>query len=119
MATEITPPGSFHEHSPTPPPTKERPLSRSAQRVLNNFKLHRAGQRPQFWWQCRLALNDYTEALRVLDSESSLRGYVEDKVRYDYDPCRSYLTIRMPSALHDVFCAKVVEEISRQLKQLK
>lgn len=25
----------------------------------------------------------------------------------------------MPSALHDVFCAKVVEEISRQLKQLE
>lgn len=39
--------------------------------------------------------------------------------RYDYDPCRSRLTIRMPSALHDVFCAKIVEEISRQLKQLE
>ncbi|KAJ5844845.1 hypothetical protein N7534_008514 [Penicillium rubens] len=36
---------------------------------------------------------------------------------YVYDPCRSYLTIRMPSPLHDVFCAKIVEEISRQLNQ--
>lgn len=39
--------------------------------------------------------------------------------RYDYDPCRSCLTIRMPSVLHDVFCAKIVEEISRQLKQFE
>ncbi|KAJ5843735.1 uncharacterized protein N7525_001476 [Penicillium rubens] len=99
MATEITPPGSFQENPLAPPPTKEKPLSRSAQRVLNCFKLHRA------------------EALRVLDSDNLLKGYVEDKVRYDYDPCRSSLTIRMPCPLHDIFCAKIVEEISRQLKQ--
>jgi hypothetical protein len=81
MATEITPPGSFQELPLTPPPTKEKSLSRSAQRVLNCFKLHRAGQRPRFWWQHRLDLNDYTEALRVLDSDNPLKGYVEDKVR--------------------------------------
>lgn len=39
--------------------------------------------------------------------------------RYDYDPCRSCLTIRMPSPLHDVFCAKIVEEILQQLKQFQ
>lgn len=81
MATEITPPGSFQELPLTPPLTKEKLLSRSAQRVLNSFKLHRAGQRPRFWWKHQLALDDYTEALRALDGDDLLRGYVEDKVR--------------------------------------
>lgn len=81
MATQITPPGSFLEPPLTPPLKKDKTSSRSAQRVLNCFKLHRVGHRPQFWWQHRLAFNDYREALLVLDSDSSLRDYVEDKVR--------------------------------------
>lgn len=39
--------------------------------------------------------------------------------RYDYDPCRCYLTIRMPSPVHDTFCARIVDEISRQLRQFQ
>lgn len=81
MATQITPPESFLEPPLTPPLTKDKAPSRSAQRVLNYFKLHRVGHRPQFWWQHRLAFNDYREVLLVLDSDSSLRDYVEDKVR--------------------------------------
>lgn len=81
MATEITPPGSFLEAPLTPPPTEEKTSSRSAQRALNCFKLHRAGYRPQYWWQHRLKLADYTETLRVLDSDKPLREYVGDKVR--------------------------------------
>lgn len=79
MATEITPPGSFLESPLTPPLTKEK--SKTTQRVLNYFKLHRAGHRPQLWWQHRLALDEYTEVLQVLDGDDSLRGYIEDKVR--------------------------------------
>ncbi|KAJ5485477.1 hypothetical protein N7539_005465 [Penicillium diatomitis] len=41
--------------------------------MLNCFKLHRAGQRPRFWWQHRLALNDYTETLRALDDDNLLK----------------------------------------------
>ncbi|KAH8431861.1 uncharacterized protein LDX57_009512 [Aspergillus melleus] len=119
MATGITPTGGFQELPLTPPLTNEKLLSRSAQRVLNHFKLHKAGHRPRFWWQHQLSLRQYAEALRALNSDNLLRSYVEDKVRYDYDPCRSSLIIRMPSVLHDVFCAKIVEEILRQLKQLE
>ena len=39
--------------------------------------------------------------------------------RYDYDPCRYCLTIQMPSPVNNIFCAKIVEEILRQLKQLE
>lgn len=81
METEITPPGSFLEPPLTPPPTEEKPLSRSAQSVLNCFHLHRAGHRPQFWWEHRLVWKDYTEVLSVLNGDYSLRDYVEDKLR--------------------------------------
>lgn len=39
--------------------------------------------------------------------------------RYDYDPCRFCLTIRMPSPVHDTFCARIVDEISKQLRQFQ
>ncbi|KAF4772265.1 hypothetical protein HAV15_011268 [Penicillium sp. str.  len=87
MASEVTPPRSFLEPPLTPPLTKEKALLRAAQRVLNYLKLHRAGHRPQFE--------------RVYGNFTYARWY-------DYDPCRSCLTIRMPSPLHDVFCAKIV-----------
>ncbi|KAJ6167283.1 hypothetical protein N7497_000126, partial [Penicillium chrysogenum] len=89
-----------------------------AQSVLNCFKLHREGRRLESWWQHRLTPDQYTEVLRVLDGDESLRGYVEDKIRrsegmvielyyrLDYDPRRSRLTIRMPSPLHDIFFCK-------------
>ena len=81
MAAGITPPGSVLEPPLTPPPTEEKPLSRSAQSVVNLLRLHQAGHRPQPWWEHRLRPDQYTQVLRVLDSDESLRNYVEDKVR--------------------------------------
>jgi hypothetical protein len=81
MAAGITPPGSVLEPPLTPPPTEEKPLSRSAQSVVNLLRLHLAGHRPQPWWERRLRPDQYTQVLRVLDSDESLRNYVEDKVR--------------------------------------
>lgn len=81
MAAGITPPGSFLEPPLTPPPTVQKPLSRSAQSVINHFRLHRASHRPRFWWEGRLKPDDYTQILCVLDADESLRNYVEDKVR--------------------------------------
>ncbi|CAG7924591.1 unnamed protein product [Penicillium olsonii] len=103
----------------TPSPSQEKMLSTSAQNVLNCFSLHRKGQRPRSWWQHQLTPDQYTEVLRVLDGDESLRGYVEDKIRLDYDPRRSRLTIRMPSPLHDRFCAKVVSKILNRLTELQ
>lgn len=81
MEKKTTPTGSFVNTPPTPPPSEEKKLSTSAQSVLNYFKLHRKGRRPQSWWQHRLTPDQYTEVLRVLDGDESLRGYVEDKIR--------------------------------------
>ncbi|KAJ5507054.1 hypothetical protein N7527_009197 [Penicillium freii] len=119
MEKKITPTGSFVHTPPTPPPSEEKKLSTSAQSVLDCFELHREGRRPQSWWQYRLTQDQYTEVLRALDGDESLRGYVEDKIRLDYDPRRSRLTIRMPSPLHDLFCAEVVSKILNQLTELQ
>ncbi|KAJ6069163.1 hypothetical protein N7499_011050 [Penicillium canescens] len=117
MATNNTPPGSVFVPPLTPPPTVEKPLSKSTQNVVNRFRLHREGYRPGPWWEGRVRPNDYTQVLHVLDADRPLQKYVDDKLRYDYDPCRSRLTIRMPSPLHDTFCARIVDEISRQIRQ--
>ncbi|CAG7921676.1 unnamed protein product [Penicillium olsonii] len=119
MASGITPSGNFLEAPPTPPPTGHKPLSRIAQRVVTYFRRHRANHRPSSWWESRLKPDGYLEVLGVLDADENLRGYVEDKIRYDYDPRRCRLTIRMPSPVHDTFCARIVNEISRQLRQLQ
>ncbi|KAJ5551683.1 hypothetical protein N7535_000373 [Penicillium sp. DV-2018c] len=119
MEETITPTGSFVNTPPTPPPSETKKLSTSAQNVLNCFKLHREGQRPESWWQHRLTPDQYTEVLRVLDGDEALRGYVEDKIRLDYDHRQSRLTIRMPSPLHDLFCDKVVSKIVNQLTELQ
>ncbi|CDM28466.1 unnamed protein product [Penicillium roqueforti FM164] len=116
MVADISPPGSVFEPLMSPP-RAEKPLSRSAQSVMDCLRLHRAGHRLGSWWQRRLRPDDYAQVLRALDADESLRNYVEDKVRYDYDPCRCCLTIRMSSPLHDTFCARVADEISRQLRQ--
>ncbi|KAJ5801685.1 uncharacterized protein N7518_003753 [Penicillium psychrosexuale] len=106
LMDEITPSGSFLNPPLTPPPTEEKRLSRSTQAVLDCLELHRAGQRPpESWWQRRLTADDYSEVLRMLEGDQSLYGYVEDKVRLDYDPYQSLVTIRMPTPLHDIFCA--------------
>ncbi|KAJ5096708.1 hypothetical protein N7456_007429 [Penicillium angulare] len=119
MAAKANPPASLLEDFLTPPLIAEKPLSRSGARVLNCFKLHRAGVRPQPWWQHRLPPGDYSKVLNVLVRDENLQNYVEDKVRYDYEPRHSYLSFRMPSPVHNIFCAGIAEEVLRQLKQFE
>lgn len=119
MAAAFTPPGSVR-HSPlTPPYTAGKSISKTAQSVLNCLRLHQIGRRPKTWWEYQIRPTVYAQILLVLDADDSLRHYVEDKVRFDYDPCRHSLAIRMPSPLHDTFCARLVDEISDQIKQFQ
>lgn len=47
MVAGITLLGSVLDPPLTPPPTEEKPLSRSAQSVVNLLRLYLAGHRPQ------------------------------------------------------------------------
>ncbi|KAL3490935.1 hypothetical protein BJX62DRAFT_225614 [Aspergillus germanicus] len=87
--------------------------------ILNAFQYHYNGGKPHPWVSYRLRLEEYADLLRKLESKSHLSTYIKRKSRYDYDPHRSRLTIRMPTALHETFCVEVVSEITRQLDMIK
>lgn len=57
--------------------SEEKNLSTNAQSVLNCFKLHREGRRPQVWWHHRLTPDEYTEVLRVPDGAEFPGGIIE------------------------------------------
>ena len=81
MATDVTPPGSVFEPPLTPPPTAEKAWSPSAERVVKHLRLHRAHHQLSPWWEIRLQPRIYVQILDILDTDKSLRSYVEDKVR--------------------------------------
>lgn len=81
MANNKTPPGSVFLRPLTPPLTAERPLSKGAQNVVNRFRLHREGYRPNPWWERPLKPKDYHQVLDSLDVDERLQKYVDDKVR--------------------------------------
>ncbi|KAB8240717.1 hypothetical protein BDV35DRAFT_108602 [Aspergillus flavus] len=119
MASDITPPGSDPVTPLTPPPTEEK-ASPIVTKVLRLLRQHRQGYRPQSYWvEYTLKPNEYVDFTKLLGSDERLSGYVKDKVRYDYNPCGCRLTVRMPTAIHDTFCAKLAGEISNQLRQFE
>lgn len=109
MADHITPPGSFVSSILTPPPTGGKAIS-NVSLLIDTFQRHRKGYRPDPWIVYPLAPGAYTELLRRLRFDIDLEEYVRHRVRYDYDPRRSVLTIRMPTPLHEIFCAEVAGE---------
>ncbi|KAI9761450.1 MAG: hypothetical protein M1840_001794 [Geoglossum simile] len=50
--------------------------------------------------------------------QEDLWGYVDDKIRYDWNPFTGELIYRMPTAIHDVFIGYVVTEIITWLYSL-
>ncbi|KAL4961395.1 uncharacterized protein BDV14DRAFT_180619 [Aspergillus stella-maris] len=92
MAKDITPPNSFIQPPLTPPPT-DKVTPSSVSQIINIFDKHRRGFRQDPWTEYTLRPDEYHE----------FQGY-------DYEPLESRLAIRMPTPLHETFCAKVVSE---------
>ncbi|KAF2729083.1 hypothetical protein EJ04DRAFT_502924 [Polyplosphaeria fusca] len=116
----ITPPSSFANDPLTPPPTEERPFSQAG-RIISLFKSIRDGRhsREQPWTEIELAPGEYDEIERQLRRDEALYGYVQDKVRYDYNADLRRLVIRMPSGVHELFIDAVEDEIRSQLKAIR
>lgn len=81
MAAGVTPPGSISGRPLTPPPTEEKPLSTRTQAVINFFRRHREGSRPNAWTRYYIDSGDYERLLSLLDADKNLRSYIDDKVR--------------------------------------
>jgi len=56
------------------------------------------------------------ERLLLADTDDSLWGFVDDKIRYDFDADRNQVVVRMPTNLHKMFLKGVEISISFQLR---
>ncbi|OKP09499.1 hypothetical protein PENSUB_5148 [Penicillium subrubescens] len=81
MAAGVTTPTSLAGRPFTPPPTEEKPSSKRTEAVINFFRRHRGGFRPGAWTQYQVDSGDYKSLLSLLDADSRLRTYVDDKIR--------------------------------------
>lgn len=81
MASDITPLGSDPAAPLTPPPTDEKalPIIATVLRLLR--QIQQDSQSLSSWVEYPLKPNDYVHFTRLLESDRSLWGYVEDKVR--------------------------------------
>ncbi|KAF2788691.1 hypothetical protein K505DRAFT_366255 [Melanomma pulvis-pyrius CBS 109.77] len=116
----ITPPLSFVDPPLTPPPTDEKTFTQ-APRVIALFKDIEAGKsvKQPPWTVLQLARGEYDEIERRLEQDELLCGYVKDKIRYDYDGNKNRLVVRMPTAVHELFIARVEDTIFSQLKSIR
>ncbi|KAL6229223.1 hypothetical protein BDW75DRAFT_245926 [Aspergillus navahoensis] len=115
MAKDTTPPNSFVRSPLTPPPTDKVSPS-NVSRIINFFDKHCHGYRQGPWTEYSLDLDEYNVLQGQVGKGSNLRKY--RKIRYDYEPLKSRLAIRMPTPLHETFCAKVIREIISQLESV-
>jgi hypothetical protein len=81
MADHITPPGTVTESPLTPPPS-DRKASFRISSVVNVLRSHKKGCGVKPWAVYLLSPDDYEGLLRALDSDSYLKSYVEDKIRW-------------------------------------
>ena len=135
LPDRITPPGSLVASPLTPPPTDSKPtkLVRKILDILRQCKDGRyTSESP--WRTYRIQRKEYDDLIGLVKKERSLWAFIEDKFRYskcnawlvcfnfwrfryDYDSLTEVLTLRMPSYAHELFLARVVEEIQNKLRE--
>ncbi|KAJ9633941.1 hypothetical protein H2199_009190 [Coniosporium tulheliwenetii] len=117
-----TPPDSGSElPSPTSTTPKFQRPSRAALRCLRLIRALKNGRPVEFgsWHKEWLRPGQFGELVRLLERDERLKGYWEDKVRYDYDPSLNIFILRMPtSVLHEYFSTSVTTRIRSELQNL-
>ncbi|RFU72612.1 telomere-associated recq-like helicase [Trichoderma arundinaceum] len=108
----------------TPPPTVDRDQATNSSdetRVLSLF-IARANQDKL---ETDLGLDtfvipqtNYTHLQRALELNPQVKDFVDDKVRFDYEPTPGRLTVRMPSAIHEFAVNALSKRISDQLSAI-
>jgi len=56
------------------------------------------------------------ERLLLADTDDSLWGFVDDKIRYDFDADRNQVVVRMPTPLHERFVVYVRDDYKDQFR---
>ncbi|KAH0562099.1 hypothetical protein GP486_003204 [Trichoglossum hirsutum] len=106
--------------SPLPLSAGETPakkLSTAATRVVEAFRRHEDGRLDRNQLAFQLKRQEYQEVLDYLEQDYSLKGWVDCKIRYNYDPATRLLEIYMPTTIHEKLTANVAVEIKRFTQQ--
>ncbi|KAF1992951.1 hypothetical protein P154DRAFT_451502 [Amniculicola lignicola CBS 123094] len=116
----VTPP-SRSTNQPLTPPLTDKKLFTEAPRVLAQFRHIQAGRDTgrEPWKEFKLAQGEYEQIERALQKDKVLLGFVEDKIRYDYDGDKCILAVRMPTGIHERFIDAVEDDIRSQLKAIR
>ncbi|KAI9768153.1 MAG: hypothetical protein M1839_004180 [Geoglossum umbratile] len=113
-----TPPKSAEKPSPKPLSSTNLSLSPPIQRAIEIFKSIKHGNRPDgSWVKLRLEPGDFPRLKEQLEADDDLWGYIQDKIRFDYDPDANEIVFRMNTGTHEIFTARVVEEIISRRQQ--
>jgi hypothetical protein len=102
-------------------PTPFTPSSRAVSRALR-FIWHRFNGTPDpedsGWNILYVSPDEYAELWDIL-KDTDCGRWAADKLRYDYDPARHELILRMPTNTHDGFLDGLTQEIWNQLEALR
>ncbi|KAA8627250.1 Z1 domain containing protein [Pyrenophora tritici-repentis] len=116
----VTPPPSLTDQPLTPPLTDKKPFA-GALHVIALFREIQQGRNTTRDTQIEfeLAEGEYDHIERTLQQDHVLWGYVQDKIRYDYDEDQCRLVVRMPTETHELFIDAVEDDIRSQLKKIR
>ncbi|RSL44705.1 hypothetical protein CEP51_016187 [Fusarium floridanum] len=112
-----TPPDRHTPLLPSPPSTTERPggpggsggPDQLPQRLIHFKRQLETGQEVKAYAKFKLSRQRY----------SQLRSRIEQSFRrFDYEPERERLIVRMPSAVHDIFSTSLANEVTNQLRSV-
>ncbi|KAF1841541.1 uncharacterized protein K460DRAFT_388461 [Cucurbitaria berberidis CBS 394.84] len=119
-----------HQHVTQPPSTTDQPLTplltdkkpfAGALRVIALFRDIQAGRitKRDTQVEFQLAEGEYGHIERTLRRDDVLSGYVQDKIRYDYDEDQCRLFVRVSTETHERFIDAVEDDIRSQLKKIR
>ncbi|KAI9764544.1 MAG: hypothetical protein M1840_008370 [Geoglossum simile] len=102
---------------PSPPLSVDQELSIAVTKVINAFEDHEAGYPDSSQLEFQLKRQEYWEVLNYLEQNHSLKGWVDCKLHYNYDPTAELLEIRMPTRTHEILTVRIADEIKRSIHQ--
>ncbi|KAF2788653.1 hypothetical protein K505DRAFT_255056 [Melanomma pulvis-pyrius CBS 109.77] len=116
----VTPPPRFTDQPLTPPLTDKKPFA-VAHRVIALFRqiYAKSDAERDARTEFQLADGEYDQIQSTLQQDDVLSGYVDEKIRYDYDEDKRKLVVRMPTEIHERFIDKVEDDIRSQLKTIQ
>ncbi len=85
--TTVTPPESFADLPPTPPPSSEPKQSDQVGNILKHLRLRKVGHSvAQPWTAFHLDSAGFQQLLAIIRADESLQSLFENEIRYEGDP---------------------------------